>query len=208
MNSRITALASAMSREKLSNVVKASVISIGAVCLAMSIFALPAAAFSLGFLFILLFCILIAPRLSLSLPRSKFAISFADALIFLTFLLYGGPAAIFLAAVEMLASCLYLRSKGFPFSPQMIPANVSINAIYTSITFLIWQSLPVWSGLHLNLDKTSDLISALGILALSQFLISSVLAAVFHSLKDGSRFWPTWKQDCFSSSMTQIVGAG
>jgi diguanylate cyclase (GGDEF)-like protein len=208
MNSRISAFASAMSREKISNFVKASVISVGAVCLAVSIFAMPASAVSPGFLFILLFCILIAPRLTLSLPRSKFAISFADALIFLTFLLYGGQAAIFLAAVEMLASCIYLRSKGFPFSPQMIPVNVSINAIYTSVTFLIWQSLPVWSGLHLDHSKTADLISELGILALSQFLISSVLAAIFHSLKDGSPFWSTWKQDCFSSSMTQIVGAG
>jgi diguanylate cyclase (GGDEF)-like protein len=208
MNSRISAFASAMSREKISNFVKASVISVGAVCLAVSIFAMPTSAVSPGFLFILLFCILIAPRLTLSLPRSKFAISFADALIFLTFLIYGGQAAIFLAAVEMLASCIYLRSRGFPFSPQMIPVNVSINAIYTSVTFLIWQSLPVWSGLQLDHSKTADLISELGILALSQFLISSVLAAIFHSLKDGSPFWSTWKQDCFSSSMTQIVGAG
>jgi diguanylate cyclase (GGDEF)-like protein len=208
MNSRNTVLVSAMSREKISNYAKASVISVGAVCLAASIFAMPAEAFSPGYLFIILFCVLIAPRLTLSMPRSKFAISFADALIFLTFLIYGGPAAILLAAVEMLASCLYLRSKGFPFSPQMIPANVSINAIYTTVTFLIWQSLPVWTGLHLDHNKTADLISELGILALSQFLISSILAAVFHSLKDGSPFWATWKQDCFSSSMTQIVGAG
>ena len=197
-----------MSREKISNLVKATVISVGAVCVAASFFALPAAAFSPGYLFILIFCIFIAPRLTLSLPRSKFAITFSDALIFLTFLLYGGPPAIILAAVEMLATCVYLRSRGFPFSPQMIPANVSINAIYTSVTFLIWQSLPSITGWHFQHAKTSDLISELGILALSQFLVSSVLAASFHSLKEGTSFWATWKKDCFSSSMTQIVGAG
>jgi diguanylate cyclase (GGDEF)-like protein len=208
MNSRNSVFASAMSREKIANLVKATVISVGAVCLAASVFAMPAAAFSPGYLFILLFCILVAPRLTLSLPRSKFAISFADALIFLTFLLYGGPPAILLAAVEMLASCIYLRSKGFPFTSQMIPVNVSINAIYTSATFLIWQSLPSWTGLHFDHSKTSDLISELGILALLQFLISSILAAVFFSLKEGLSFWSIWKKDCFSSSMTQIVGAG
>jgi diguanylate cyclase (GGDEF)-like protein len=208
MNSRNFVLASAMSREQLSNIVKASVISVGAACLAASAISLPAAAFSPGYLFILLFCILFAPRLTLSLPRSRFAISFADALIFLSFLVYGGPAAIFLAAVEMLASCLYLRSKGFPFSPQMIPVNVSINAVYTSVTFVIWQTLPAITGLHFEYSKTSDLISELGILALSQFLISSILAAVFSSLKDGAPLWATWRKDCFSSSMTQIVGAG
>lgn len=208
MNSRVSLFASAMSRQKISNLSKAVVISIGATCVAAASFALPQRAFTPGYLFIVLFCILIAPRLTLSLPRSKFAISFADALIFLTFLLYGGPAAIVLSAVEMLASCLYLRSKGFPFSPQMIPANVSINAIYTSCTFIVWQAIPTVTGVHFDLSKTSDLISELGILALSQFFISSILAATFHSLKDGSPFWATWKQDCFSSSMTQIVGAG
>src|SRR4026208_1015298 len=111
MNSRNTVLASAMTREQISNIVKAAIISVGAACVAASALTLPAAAFSPGYLFILLFCIILAPRLTLSLPRSRFAISFADALIFLTFLLYGGPAAIFLASVEMLASCLYLRSK-------------------------------------------------------------------------------------------------
>jgi len=73
---------------------------------------------------------------------------------------------------------------------------------------LIWQSLPTLTGIHFDSTKTASLITELGILALSQFLISSVLAATFHSLKDGSPFWSTWKQDCFSSSMTQIVGAG
>lgn len=197
-----------MYREKLSNLAKAAVIGVGAVCFAAAVFALPHEALSPGYLFIVLFCVLISPRLALSLPRSKFAISFSDALIFLTFLMFGGPAAIVLAAVEMLASCIYLRSKGFPFSQMMIPANVSINVIYTACTFVVWQSLPSLTGLDFDLGKTSDLISVLGILALSQFIVSSVLAAFFHSLKDGSNLWETWKQDCFSSSMTQIVGAG
>ncbi len=208
MSSRAPNIASAMSREKISNLSKATVISVGAACFAAAVAALPREALSPGYLFIILFCILIAPRLTLSLPRSKFAISFSDALIFLTFLLYGGPAAIVLAAVEMLASCIYLRSKGFPFSHLMIPANVSINVIYTSCTYLVWSSVPGITGLTFDLSRTSDLISVLGILALSQFLVSSTLAAIFHALKDGSSFWSTWKQDCFSSSMTQIVGAG
>lgn len=208
MNSRVSPQVSAMYRQKISNLSKATVISIGAACFAASIIALPFSSLSPGYWFIVAFSVLIAPRLTLSLPRSKFAISFSDALIFLTFLLYGGPAAIALSVVETLASCLYLRAKGFPFGPQMIPANVSINAIYTSCTFVVWQAIPFLTGLRFDLSKTSDLISELGILALSQFVISSILAATFHSLKDGSPFWSTWKQDCFSSSMTQIVGAG
>src|SRR5690606_22834199 len=60
----------------------------------------------------------------------------------------------------------------------------------------------------LDISKTQHLISALGLLAVIQFLGSSVLAAAFQSLKDGSSLWETWRRDCFTSSMTQIVGAG
>ncbi len=208
MSSRAPNIASPMSRERISNLAKVTVIAVGTVCFAAALAALPREVLTVGYLFIILFCVLIAPRMTLSLPRSKFAISFSDALIFLTFLYYGGPAAIVLAAVEMLASCIYLRSRGFPFGHLMIPANVSINVIYTSCTYLIWASLPGITGLTFDLNKTSDLISVLGVLALTQFLVSSVLAAIFHAVKDGSQFWSTWRRDCFSSSMTQIVGAG
>ena len=208
MNSRVPSIASAMSREKIAGLAKLTVIGAGAACLAVSAFALPHEVLTPGFLFILVFSILVAPRMTLSLPRSKFAISFADALIFLTFIMYGGPAAIVLSGIEMLASCIYLRSKGFPFGRLMIPTNISITAINTSATFLIWYALPSVTGVQFNLAKTSDLISVLGILALSQFFVSATFAAIFHAVKDGQSFWGTWRQDCFSSSMTQIVGAG
>ena len=38
--------------------------------------------------------------------------------------------------------------------------------------------------------------------------MSSLLAAVFHWLKDGAGLWSTWKKYCFASSLSQIVGAG
>ncbi|MGH9945664.1 MAG: putative bifunctional diguanylate cyclase/phosphodiesterase [Pyrinomonadaceae bacterium] len=155
-----------------------------------------------------MFCVVVAPRTVLSVPRSSTAISFSDAAIFLTFLIYGGPAAIIVAAVEMLVSCIYLRRQGFPFGRLMIQTNVSINAISTALTYLIWLAIPRVTGIEFQLGKTSELISALGILALSQFLISSIFAASFHSLNHRKSFWGKWKRDCISSSMTQIVGAG
>lgn len=196
-----------MNREKISSYAKAAVIFLGAASFLAAAASLPARAYSLGYLLIIAFGIFVAPRTSITLPRSKFAISFADAAIFLTFLLYGGRAAIVLASIEMLASCLYLRSQGFKFGNLMIPVNVSINSVYTSCTFLIWIAYPMITGVQLDPSKTRHLIYILGILALSQFLISSFLAAIFQSLKDGSSLWQTWVRDCFSSSMTQIVGA-
>ena len=146
--------------------------------------------------------------MSLPLPRSRFAISFSDALIFLTFLLYGGPAAIVLSAAEILANCIYLRSTGFKFGRLMIPVNVSINALATTMTYFVWQIIIASTANGLDLVKTQNLISILGLLALSQFFFSSLIAAVFQSIKAGENLFRTWRKDCFTSSMTQIVGAG
>ncbi|MBK7802651.1 MAG: EAL domain-containing protein [Chloracidobacterium sp.] len=176
-------------------------ISIASANLAMGVF-------SWGFVFVVAFAVAAAPRMSLALPRSKFAISFADALIFLTFLLYGGPAAVIVAAAETFANCLYLRKKGFPFGPFMIPTNVSIATVSTALTILAWDAVNLAAFGHLDLQSTPALVAYLGFLALVQFATSSFMVALFQSLKDGSNVFTTWSKDCFSSSMTQIVGAG
>lgn len=199
---------SAISRERLSKAVKVFVIAVGAVCFGYAFVKLPESALGLGFLLVLLFGSFVSPRMTLTLPRSKFAISFSDSLIFLAFLLYGGEGAIILAAVETFANCIYLRRAGFNWGKLMIPANVSINVIATSATYLVLLTTQLLGGADFSPGKTQHLISLLGLLALSQFLVSSMFAAVFHTLKDGTSLWETWKKYCFSSSMTQIVGAG
>lgn len=197
-----------MNRERFSTVIKAVVIGVGSLCFAFAFVALPPAAISWGYLSLLAFSIFVSPRMTLTLPRSKFAISFADTLIFVAFLLYGGEGAIILAAAETFANCFYLKHRGFNWGRWMIPANVSMNVIATGATYLVWLWLSQFADGQLTPNKTQHLITLLGMLALSQFCVSSLLAAVFHSLKDGTNLWQTWKKHCFSSSMTQIVGAG
>ncbi|CAN5540279.1 hypothetical protein BH10ACI2_BH10ACI2_11430 [soil metagenome] len=197
-----------MSRENRSNYVKGVVILAGLACFGIALTGLYRETFSWGFLLILLFSTIVAPRMSLALPRSRFAISFSDAAVFLTFLLYGGEAAIVVAALESAANCLYLRSKGFAFGHLMIPTNVAINVVSIAVTYLIWLNVPRMGFVTAVAGSTQHLIATLGSLAIVQFAVSSLLAAVFLWYKDGTNLWTTWRQDCFTSSMTQIVGAG
>lgn len=197
-----------MNREKLLNFAKGIIILGGGVCLILALANLQREAISLGFLLILVFSTTVTPRMSLALPRARFAISFSDAFVFLAFLLYGGPAAILVAIFESLANCLNLRSKAVVFSRLMIPTNVSINAVSIAVTYLIWLSVPRASFITADTGSTQNLIATLGSLAIVHFLVSSLLASVFYSLKDGANLYTIWRRDCFSSSMTQIVGAG
>jgi len=197
-----------MTRETLLNKTKVVTISLGALPLTLAALTFPAQAFTWGFGLVALTAIILAPRMSLPLPRSKFAISFSDALIFLTFLMFGGQAAIILSAAEMLANCFYLRRTGFKFGSLMIPVNVSTSVLTTSLTYIFWLGVQEFVGGALSTNRTSDLMTTLGVLALAQFLYSSVIAAGFQSIKEGTPLFRTWRKDCFSSSMTQIVGAG
>src|SRR5437868_12322878 len=131
-----------MNRKHISNYVKGIMILAGVFCFGLALANLAMSAFTWGYLFMLAFSVFIGPRMSLALPRSKFLVNFSDSLIFLSFLFYGGESAIVLATLEMLASCIYLRSRGVPFGRLMIPINVSISTVTTAITYLIWLNMP------------------------------------------------------------------
>ncbi len=197
-----------MDRKQVTTYAKGIIILTGTICLAIALAGMALAEFRWGLVFILVFAAFVAPRMSLELPRSKFAISFSDALVFLTFLLYGAPAAIVVGASETLANCLHLRSRGFPFGKLMIPTNVSITTVAASFTLLSWEVVHEFVFGQLAAHSTQALAANLTFLALIQFSTSSLLAAIFQSLKDGSNLFATWRRDCFTSSMTQIVGAG
>lgn len=196
-----------MDRAPRASFVKWTITVLGAICIVFGIGAVSSNVLDPGFLGILLFATLLAPRMSLAIPRSKFAISFSDAAVFTAFLYYGGPAAILVAAIESVASCYYLRSKGVPIGRLMLVTNVSINAVSITATFLLW--LAIFEPLLLATEgATQHLLSKLGLLALSQFLFSSLLAAAVRSSSDKTSVWTTWVRNCFSSSLTQMVGAG
>lgn len=198
-----------MNHEKLLVFLRTIVSIAGVVIVAASVAFLPRSVFGLGFLALALIAVLVVPRMSLAMPRSNVAVSFSDALIFLAFLFYGPSAAILLAAVETLSNCYYNKWTGkIKFGPYMIAANTAVGAISTAVACFAWLQVSFVTDLSRFAYNTRALIATLGILAIMQFLASTVFAAVFRSLKDGLNIWKTWKKDCFSSSMTQFVGAG
>jgi diguanylate cyclase (GGDEF)-like protein len=197
-----------INRKRFSTAFKPVVIGFGVLGFGYALINLPTSALGWGYLSMLLFGSFISPRMTLRLPRSRFAISFSDSLIFLAFLLYGGEGAIIIAAVEMFSGCVHLRRSGFRLGNLMTAWNVAVNIIATSATYLVLVLVVAAVGDDFQPTRSQHLITLLGILALSQFLVSSLFASALRSLGDGANLWRTWIKDCFSSSMSHIVGAG
>ncbi len=197
-----------MSRKDLPELFKQFVITAGFICLMWASFHLPKEIFSWGFAVFVGITLLITPRMSIALPRSKFILSFSDSITFLTFILYGGVAAILLAAAEVLVNTLYLKRRGVLFSKGMIPFNVSATVVSTTISYIAWSLFLHFTDVDLRSALTTDLISALGFLAFVQFGTSSLIVACMSSIISKKSLWGIWKRDAFAASMTNVVGAG
>ena len=196
-----------MNRNKLFTFFKVAATTLGGLCFALAILTIDGKIINWGFASLFIFTLAVSTRLSLIMPRSNFSISFSDAAIFLAFLVFGGETAIILASLEVIVSCLFLKTKGFKVTNSGILFNFGMTAISTAITYFAWQKFVHFFSITQFPENISQLIITLGILAGFQFLSTSFFAALFYSLKSNESVWKFWKREVFSSSMMQIAGA-
>gem|GEM_PF-655527 len=197
-----------MNRVKVLAFFKSAVILLGSLSFTFAFFNLDSKVISWNFALLAIFMLIVAPRMSLTMPRSNFSLSFSDSVIFLTFLLFGGETAIILAPLEVIASCLFLNTKGHNrFPPAVIMLNFGITALATTTTYFAWLTIPTLLGISPTSSNTTSLIIVLGILALSQFLSTTSFATIYYYLKQDTNLWQSWKKEGFASSLAQIAGA-
>src|SRR5215213_8299712 len=148
-----------MNRVKVLTFFKSAVIVFGGLSFAFAVFNLDSKIISWSFLLLTVCTLTVAPRMSLNLPRSNYALSFSDSVIFLTFLLFGGEAAIILASLEVIVSCLFLKTKGFgTFTPSVILLNFAVTAVSTTISYFVWIFAPAFLALSPTSSNTTSLI--------------------------------------------------
>lgn len=198
-----------MSEKKLPNFSKATIVGFGVVAVALSFYYFGSKALTPGFALLLLVSAVIAPRMSMVIPRSNVVISFSDSVVFLSFLVYGPEAAVLMAASETFANCYYHKRSGtIKFGRHMIAFNTFAAALGTAAACGVWELCSQLIDLSKFPTNTQALIVTLCILALGQFSASTIFAAVIHPVKKEETFWETWKRDCLAGSTSHFVGAG
>lgn len=187
---------------------KTAIICLGILSVGMALANVPSGALSLGYVAVLAFSILVSPRMTLSLPRSNFTLSFSDSIVFFTFLAYGGETAILVAFIETFANCLFLKRKGIISGKWIVLFNASLTTLVTAFAYKAFSLWAAATEQSLNFSSTRNLLVVLGSMALLQFFASSVLAAAYQKLKTDQGVWDIWKKQCLSTSLTQFTGAG
>ena len=188
---------------------KFAIIAFGMACLLFALVTIPTESLTPGLVGVMLFAIYVAPRMTLTLPRSELYVSFSDSVVFFTFLLYGGEIAIIVAFVETLANCIYLKRTSNLNGRWVVLFNASIGSLVTAFAFAVYAFLSWGFGGQAVLTDTRNLIIALGILSIGHFLASSLVVSVYRRIKsDEDSLWQIWKKECLSTSMAQLTGAG
>jgi len=154
---------------------------------------------SVGWRFLILASITVAisSRFSVRIPRANTNVTVSDTFIFLTILLYGGPAAILVATTEGFASGLRISK-----TPTIVLFNSAVMACATSATVLALSVL----GVDANASLAATLI-AVSVMAMVQYLSNTALVGVGLALKARARFWPTWTKHYLGTSITYFGGA-
>jgi signal transduction histidine kinase/CheY-like chemotaxis protein len=191
-----------MSGERLSRPLMWAVIGAGGALCAWSAYNLPAAKLDLLFLLLTVVTVALTSRISVGMPGVNGSITVSDTFIFLTLLLYGGEAAVLLAAAEGLCSSQLISRK---------PVTLLYNAAVQSVaTFLTAHALQFFFGpvtdIHLG-EFSARFLSVVCLMALVQFLSNSVLAAAAQALKTNRPVFYVWRKYCLWASVTYFAGA-
>ena len=154
--------------------------------------------------FFALLCVMavVAGRLVVSIPRVKGEVTVGDTLIFLTMMLYGGEAAVLMAAVDGLSTSLYVSKK-----PRVWLFNSSQMVVSTFVTTSVLKTL---LGPIQNLERANYSVSffaAICLMALIQYACNSGLVAVYTALKTDRPVLATWRTSYLWTSISYFAGA-
>jgi signal transduction histidine kinase/ActR/RegA family two-component response regulator len=156
----------------------------------------------LAFLFVVIVTGAIGSRVAVEIPRIGGQITVSDTFIFLTMLLYGGEAAILLAALDGVCTSVRISRK--------LRTYLFNSAVLACSTFLTVWTLRLCFGSIIELprhDISAAFITAVCVMALVQYAVNSGLIAAAQSLKINRPLWETWRKHYLWSSVTYFAGA-
>jgi diguanylate cyclase (GGDEF)-like protein/PAS domain S-box-containing protein len=162
---------------------------------------LPFSKLDLRFFCLALITVFIGSKITIRVPHARGRISISDTFVFLTLLLFGGEAAVLLAAAEAFVSSTY-------FSKRLLVRsfNAAVMALSTLASAMLLRV--IFGNIQLlSEDNSANLIVALCAMALVQFALNSGLVTVSIALQNRESLWRIWHSNFLWASLTYFAGA-
>jgi signal transduction histidine kinase/CheY-like chemotaxis protein len=158
--------------------------------------------FDTGFLILMAMTLVLSSQISLPIPRFSSQISVSDTFVFLLLLLYGGPAAVTVGAVE---ACL--SSLRFAKRPRIVAFNFGSSASSIFITSSVMNIVFGDVVALRNAPITGTFIAAICTMALTHYIINSGIVGIGAAFKTDQPIWQTWHKHYLWTSITYFAGA-
>ncbi|MGB8508999.1 MAG: bifunctional diguanylate cyclase/phosphodiesterase [Pyrinomonadaceae bacterium] len=192
-----------MQRERLIKPYQWIVVFTGALITLWCVNQLQLAQLDLRFLLLALVTVGVSSRIAVKIPRHDSNITLTDTFIFLAILIYGGEAAVLLAAAEGIISGLRVSKQKKPLT---ILFNAGMMACSTAAAVCSLR-LFVGRGPELAGQGYMGLLTAFVALGLAQFLVNGGMIAIAIALKTNLSVRQAWSKHCAWLSISTLVGA-
>ena len=178
------------------------VVTSGSLAFAYSAFRIDFHQFDSHFAVLVAMALLLTSRITIPIPRFSSQISVSDTFVFLVLLLYGGPAAVVMGALEAVVSSLRfsrrLRTVAFNFG-----SSAASILITSSVMHMVFGNV-----VHLRSNPlTATFVGAICTMALTHFAVNSGIVGIGGALKSDQPIWQTWRKHYLWSSLTYFAGA-
>ena len=178
------------------------VVTSGSLAFAYSAFKIDFRQFDSHFAVLVAMALLLTSRITIPIPRFSSQISVSDTFVFLVLLLYGGPPAIVMGALEAVVSSLRfsrrLRTVAFNFGSSAVSILIT-----SSVMRLVYGNVV---DLRSN-PLTVTFVAAICTMALTHFVANSGIVGIGGALKIDQPIWQTWRNNYLWSSLTYFAGA-
>jgi len=177
-----------------------SVVTSGAAIVLTSLFQLPLHDLDGGFV-VLCLMVMASSLVAIRIPSVTGRITVADTFIFLTLLLYGGPAAILVSALEGVAATLTISKR--------LRTVLFNSAILATSTFFTSAVLNWIAGPPVKIvgGFSERFVLAVSVMALVQYIANTSLIALEKAQKIKEPVWNTWRTYYLWTSVTSFAGA-
>lgn len=168
----------------------------------LSVYRLDTSKIDIQFLLLAFVTFVCGSRIGIQIPHVKAEITVSDTFVFLILLLYGGEAAVLVAAVEALCSSMRFASKWV--------TRLFNSALLASSTFATAWILQLCFGPVKLMGRggyTGNFIIALFLMASVQYVTNSGLAALREAMKRNRPFVEIWQKHFLWTSITYYAGA-
>ena len=190
-----------MDQQRFARLYMWSIVGCGSVITLISIHQLQFVQLDLRFI-VLALLVVISSLVTVRIPRVSGRITIADTFIFLTMLLFGGPAAVLMSALEGVSTTLLISTK-----PRTILLNAAVLASSTFVTAVVLHFLVGPPAQIITSTYSANFFVAICLMPLVQYSTNTVLIAVEKSWKIGASIWQTWKTYYLWTSITYFAGA-